>query len=195
LLDVPAARSPKRLLELTLLQSTLVPRAISPAITPTATPTPAARPKERPAEAPKQIKPEKPVAATETPAPAVAPETDGAPEPIEALASIGTNDVTELWQQTLDEIKKQYNTLYGIARMAKPELIEDSLTLSFKFAFHQKRINEAKNRKILADAISRLAGRSIDIHCIVAEPELSEAPKSDVTAISNIFGGAELLES
>ncbi len=104
-------------------------------------------------------------------------------------------DVTELWQQTLEEIKKQYNTLYGIARMAQPEFDGSRLTLSFKFAFHQKRINEAKNRKIFADVVERLHGKPVEIICIIAEPLEASAPKPDVSAISNIFGGAELLES
>lgn len=107
-------------------------------------------------------------------------------------------ELNDLWQQTLNEIKKQYNTLYGIARMATPELDGDKLTLNMKFAFHQKRINEAKNRKILGDVFSQLVGRQIEIFCVVADkplPKLNpEASPADVSAISNIFGGAEVIQ-
>lgn len=116
--------------------------------------------------------------------------------PAEAEAGTPTTqavDITEIWQQALDEIKKQYNTLYGIARMARTEFDGDQLTLAFKFAFHQKRVNEAKNRKIFADIMERLYGRPVEIVCVVAEPAQTEADKADVATISNIFGGAELL--
>jgi len=103
-------------------------------------------------------------------------------------------DVTELWQETLNEIKKQYNTLYGIARTAIPELRGDHLTIKCKFAFHQKRLNEVKSKQIFGEVIERLRGQPVEISCTVAEKDAGAAP-ADVSAISNIFGGAELLES
>ncbi len=189
LLDVPAARSPKQLLELVLLQAAL-PATAAPAsnATPTVTTPPTSHKRlvaEEPVPVPQDTpKPDVP----ETPQPA----TDQPPADTAAI------DIADLWQQTLDQIKQQYNTLYGIARMAKPEFDGRKLTLAFKFAFHQKRINEAKNRKIFADVIERLYGAPIEIVCIVAqtaEGGLVPAAKPDVSAISNIFGGAELLES
>ncbi len=121
------------------------------------------------------------------------------PEPREPKeGDLSEVELNDLWQQTLNEIKKQYNTLYGIARMATPELDGDKLTLNMKFAFHQKRINEAKNRKILGDVFSQLVGRQVEIFCVVADkplPKLNpEASPSDVSAISNIFGGAEVIQ-
>lgn len=138
-------------------------------------------------------RPEKqaPDAATETPE--VAIESKVANE-----GDLSEVELNDLWQQTLNEIKKQYNTLYGIARMATPELDGDKLTLNMKFAFHQKRINEAKNRKILGDTFSNLIGRQVEIFCVVADkplPKLNpEAATTDVSAISNIFGGAEVIQ-
>ncbi len=113
----------------------------------------------------------------------------------ESTTPSGTVDSSELWQQALDEIKKQYNTLYGIARMAKPEFDGQRLTLVFKFAFHQKRMNEAKNRKIFGDVMEQLSGAPIEIVCVVAEgADISKSSGSHISTISNIFGGAELLE-
>ncbi|TAH32194.1 DNA polymerase III subunit gamma/tau [Candidatus Saccharibacteria bacterium] len=131
------------------------------------------------------------------------PESVSASEPETETTTPKEGDLSEvelndLWQQTLNEIKKQYNTLYGIARMATPELDGDKLTLNMKFAFHQKRINEAKNRKILGDVFSQLIGRQVEIFCVVADkplPKLNpEANTTDVSAISNIFGGAEVIQ-
>ncbi len=221
LLDVPAARNPKQLLELVLLQTTVasipiiprevvaaapmvnaavnqpLPRILEPA--PSLGPVPAPAAAHMAIEGPKPIV-EKPVPDTPDKKTASKPiTTEPARKPVEgALSDV---DLKDYWQQTLNEIKKQYNTLYGIARMASIELDGDKLTLSLKFAFHQKRINEAKNRKILGDVMSELLGRHIEIFCVVAEKPLppttgtSTTAGPDVSAISNIFGSAELLES
>jgi DNA polymerase-3 subunit gamma/tau len=195
LLDVPASRSPRQLLELTLLQASLPPQAApSKPAAAAAAPSPAAAVVAKPEKAPEPVKKQQSVEPEQKkpqePAPAEAPlEAAVQTEPAAQLL-----DASELWQGTLDEIKKQYNTLYGIARMAQTEFDGHTLTLSFKFAFHQKRINEAKNRKIFADVVERLHGKPVDIICIVAEPSETPAGKPDVSTISNIFGGAELLQ-
>ncbi|HSX30641.1 MAG TPA: DNA polymerase III subunit gamma/tau [Candidatus Saccharimonadales bacterium] len=238
LLDVPAARSPKQLLELVLLQTALAPAA--------SIPQPAATPVDKPkntsnettgemsklvrhdsnhtssSQGKETIKPASVISTAVERSPKKTEEDLSIPlrssrdDSKEALSSTKSNksegttqgegksetkaddssktvtDITELWQQALDEIKKQYNTLYGIARMAHPSLDGNRLTLLFKFAFHQKRMSEAKNRKIFADIMERLHGRPLEISCVVGEAEASTA---DMSAISNIFGGAELLES
>lgn len=229
LLDVPAARNPKQLLELILLQSALpreipgqaVPAKATPAVAKHSAPktddipAPEAPPKPEPDVEPVPSPLETPDAAMLSRDPAskpetskeTSPETSGdsptsdTPSQTTPTRSVQDNengvpeDAAELWQQALDEIKKQYNTLYGIARMAQPEFDGEKLTLAFKFAFHQKRINEAKNRKLFADVVSRLYGSPVEIFCVVAEPAEAVTKQPDVSAISNIFGGAELLES
>lgn len=111
-----------------------------------------------------------------------------------------------IWSQVLGHIKTRYNTLYGVLRMAQPQFEGDTVTLAFKFAFHQKRINDAKNKKVITDAIMQLCGTSVRLVCTVgdiaqkAEKADAITPKKDgedksLSAISNIFGGAELLES
>src|SRR5579871_2596536 len=134
LLNVAAARSPRQLLEITLLQSALPAAAPAPvqkmaavqpprslASQPVETKQPAAAPAEtdeRPAqkdptpEAPPEL--EVPAPEPESEEPALTAAT-GQPA---SVAKGETVDATELWHQTLEAIKKQYNTLYGIARMA-----------------------------------------------------------------------------
>jgi DNA polymerase-3 subunit gamma/tau len=195
LLDVAAVRNPRQLLEITLLKAAL------PTSDPVAAPTPAARPAVTAPSAAPVVQPApvtKPVTATPakptaTPPPKPIPEPVATPVALPPAPAEPITDVTELWQETLNEIKKQYNTLYGIARTAIPELRGDQLTIKCKFAFHQKRLNEVKSKQIFADVIERLRGQPVEIICTVAEKETGPAP--DVAAISNIFGGAELLES
>jgi len=212
LLNVPAARSPRQLLEIVLLQSALPTSTAAPAQKAAIASTPQPQ-TPKPGGAEKQSAPATSVnespSKTErmpeaTPKPAEPEHKKEQEEPLpvtptetqsgETLPAAGTLDATELWHQTLEAIKKQYNTLYGIARMAHPEFDGHKLTLTLKFAFHQKRLVEAKNHKLLTDTVERLYGQPVEIACLVAEvPE--PAGKPDVTAISNIFGGAELLES
>lgn len=147
------------------------------------------------------------------------PTAEPAPEPIEqsthaeSLARTSTGTVTmnpESWQNVLDLLKKQHNTLYGIVRMAQPDFsIPGALHLSFGFAFHQKRANEAKNRTVIADAVAKVIGEHMEITCTydsdakTAQPVLAVIPATSVddtsggaplSTISNIFGGAEMVE-
>jgi hypothetical protein len=94
--------------------------------------------------------------------------------------------------------------LYGVVRMAQPSFEEGSVTLAFAFPFHQKRLNEANNRQKLADIIQSLTGQPVNIDCVVDKaakaptvetPIVPKQADGDMSAISNIFNGAELLES
>jgi hypothetical protein len=95
--------------------------------------------------------------------------------------------------------------------MAQPALDGDTLTLAFKFGFHQKRINDPKNKQIVMDILERHLGMAVGLKCITdasatppAIPDFvasavpdQPAPPADpsLETISNIFGGAEVLES
>lgn len=118
------------------------------------------------------------------------------------------SDVTimtpEEWQKVMDMLKQRHNTLYGVVRMADADFNEDgSLNLYFSFAFHQKRINESANQKALSDIIHDTTGRVVIINCIFDKNRPKKTPvvtpasetTEDLSAISNIFGGGELIES
>jgi DNA polymerase III gamma/tau subunit len=198
LLEVPAARSPKQLLELILIEAALSRHPVAKSAM-SEIPSKPSKKQEKAAEG---VPPPATESKTTTPQPVhvAKPEEPkkaevATPHTPKAPDSGGKTEVNEIWQQALNEIKKQYNTLYGIARMATPELEGNKLTLHLKFAFHQKRLNEAKNRKIFSDVVERISGRPIEIVCVVSDKAPVAAAKPDVTNISNIFGGAELLES
>lgn len=197
LIDVPASRNPKQLLELVLLQFAL-PQTAAPVQVVATVPQPFVAAPVKQGSKKAAVAPLAKSAEKDTdPEPAPKPEPESKPEPVAPAApNKELVDASELWQETLNQIKAQYNTLYGIARMAKTEFDGEKFTISLKFAFHQKRLNEAKNRKVFSDIMERLYGKPIEIYCVVAEPDQGEkASKPDVAAISNIFGGAELLES
>jgi hypothetical protein len=91
--------------------------------------------------------------------------------------------------------------------MAVPTFSGDTLILTFAFPFHQKRLNEGKHRQVLLDVISEVTGQDISLEVLVdktsapaSTPVDKPAPvavtddSADLEAISNIFGGAEIVE-
>lgn len=191
LIEVPASHDPERFLEIALLRAT--PRAATTAVKPTvieeAPPTPA----EKVAEPdPEPDKPRKAPAATAKATPK---------QPAKGKKAL---DKT-VWPEVLNAVKQQHNTLYSIVRMAEPDFSEAGVVkLTFAFAFHQKRIDENANRQKLADIIEGLTGQAVRIESehdknakppAAAKAAAEDHPDPNLTAISNIFGNAELLES
>jgi DNA polymerase-3 subunit gamma/tau len=218
LLDVPAAYNPDRYLELIVLEYALSAASATEENQPSKVTT-----KQVPSVS---VSTEKLTADTQTTASernaaeaankhSIPPAKTKQPKP--ESANVGAALDEAAWQQVLAELKKKHNTLYGVARMAQPKFDDDTLELGFAFAFHRKRLSEAKNQSIITDIIKRLTGKSVTITCVEAEsnpielPEAAEVvqavtvpgslesepnePSPDIANISNIFGGGELLES
>ena len=107
-----------------------------------------------------------------------------------------------VWNSALETLKKHHNTLYSVSRMATPRISGQTITLVFEFAFHQKRLNEAKNKQIISDVLQSIAGAPVSLNCITTterdqkptKTSLLAAPDQTVATISNIFGGAEVLD-
>lgn len=115
-----------------------------------------------------------------------------------------TSLTADTWQAVLDALKSHHNTLYGIARMASPEFDEDKLTLRFTFAFHQKKLADVRSQQILKSTIKEVTGQLVEVVCILDKTsraetedlpaEASSAAHVHLETISNIFGGAEIVE-
>jgi DNA polymerase III subunit gamma/tau len=204
LIDVPAAHDPLALLEIILLDVVLARKETAPTPPMPKLEAPLPSQKEPPATSTKPTDP--PLQNLPESAPSE-PEKAPAAKPVPQPKASGTPSVLDeaSWQQVLHTMKQQHNTLYGIARMAVPLFDGDKLTLSFSFPFHQKRFNEAKNKQILSDIIAKDLGLTTEIICIVDKgnkaPSAATSQSAKTTdsaspldTISNIFGGAEVLE-
>lgn len=123
------------------------------------------------------------------------------------------------WPAILSAIKQKHNTIYSIVRTTRPHFEPGVVTLECGFAFHQKKLNEKTTKSLVADVIQSVTGHNVYINCVVGQAvtpdELPTVPAQlppaeekihtvapaakpateEVKAISNIFGGAELLES
>lgn len=181
LLDVSASHRPQEALEISLLSS-VAERAKTPndqpkAVNSSARSTPAGEPASKLAI--KSDKIAKPVT-----------------KPTENLAS--SFNLSQ-WDEVIECCKKQAASVYTALRLASPDYSNGVLTLSFQFPLHQKKLELAKNKDLVAHIIEEICGQSIALKtAIVKRPPddvLDSPPVSPVSSISNIFGSAEVLEA
>lgn len=188
LLEVPISRDPERYLEIVLLEA--LPeqdKTLSPSPLPQSPEAPAKHDTKKAGIT--QVRQEPPTLA----------------DPPRSTDNSSTPLGIDVWPQILQALKQKHNTLYGVVRMAKPSFPEpEKLVLTFAFAFHEKRIKESSNRQKLAAIIQELTGQKVSVDCLfdknarppqTAKAVVSPPSSAHITAISNIFGGAELLES
>jgi len=108
---------------------------------------------------------------------------------------------TGSWEEVLAQLKTHHNTLYSVLRMAQVSTNDGTLTLTIRFEFHKKQFAHGKNMKTLQDIITSVYGSPQTIQMNVEttkQQPTALTPNEDkdlpLTNISNIFGGAELLD-
>jgi DNA polymerase-3 subunit gamma/tau len=188
LLDVPSSSNPGVALELVLLGS-LQPKTLG------------AAPKIEKISSEAIAKPKEAVKVAEPKInePVETPEVEIKPHEPEHNPIEYDND--EAWHAVLDIIKKTHSTLYSILRVAKPTWEDDKIIIAFEFPFHQKKMIETGNNEIVSKAIKEVIHKKLTIECVVDATIISATneevldDESPIDNISNIFGGAELLES
>jgi DNA polymerase-3 subunit gamma/tau len=110
------------------------------------------------------------------------------------------------WDDVLNAIKGDHNTLYGILRMAEADCNNEksTLILSFQFPFHMKRASEGKNSQIIASTIRKITNKDFEIRyekrTMNAQKEITETPKVENTSdaldtVRSVFGDAEIVRS
>ena len=69
--------------------------------------------------------------------------------------------------------------------------------LSFAFAFHQKRVNESKNKEIILDAIRQVSTKDIGLECVIDSSLLTKTKhqekEPDIDTITTIFGNSQTI--
>ncbi len=205
LLDVPVSSDPRSYLEVILLDVALsgqpsvtqaAPSPSKPAAKPSKTVATSVAPAVTVAPAIKQSA-AIPVVPNPVPAPATARKVE-APKPNRApraendeadQTTTTTDDILDeaVWPQVLNTIKKKYNTLYSILSAAQPHFEPGKVILEVGFSFHQKRINELANKKIVADTIANVSGQTFRVACILGKgkptgtgPALPPAEESEI---------------
>ncbi|HET7529257.1 MAG TPA: DNA polymerase III subunit gamma/tau [Candidatus Saccharimonadales bacterium] len=182
LAEVKASSRPQELLEIVLLQAAAPDVAPPPVNTATAS-VPKAKKEEKTVEAK--------VETTET---TVVQETEEVREKSEFEL--------DSWGEVLDAAKQRAASIYTALRLARPSLDGNHLVLAFEFPLHQKKLDQAKNKAMVAEIIEQLCGSKLIIESVVdksvssrreEEPEPVENPA--ISSITNIFGTAEMIET
>lgn len=186
LLDVPASPNPKSYLEIALLDAALAsaPHTNTPVqTTSNAQPKSSSSQEPEPSKnpAPKVMQEAMPAAPTVTAAhpssfrkPVIRQEDNE--DDLDEATSTASIDPSA-WPQILAAIKAKHNTLYSMIHTAEPKFDEPgTVQIICAYAFHQKRLNEKRNKKVLGDIIKDITNENVRINCIIGQPN---APKFD----------------
>jgi DNA polymerase-3 subunit gamma/tau len=108
------------------------------------------------------------------------------------------------WEEVVKKCKDKAASLYTALRLAEPQLSDGILILRFQFPLHKKKLEQAKNKALVAGLIQEVSGTIMEISCEVDKEvfglkqfSAAEAHPAAVPlqSISNVFGGVEILES
>ncbi len=115
------------------------------------------------------------------------------------------------WDDVLLALKGHHNTLYGVLKMSQATLRDDSVDITFRFAFHEKQFLQSKHTSVLKNILKERSGKDFSITTNVnsaqqtpstpspqpsqpqSQPQ-SGKKETEIANVSNIFSGAELLE-
>jgi len=204
LIEVPRSYNPKLKLRTTLIKFALPAAVAVPSSNP---PSPAIHHKPTPAAV------AKPILHVEKPQPKPSPRKSAPPEPERAEGKKLQGISEDEWGQILARVKEESVPLFGILRQAQPTFDADSqtLTLRFRYGLHQKRADDAKPKKLIADIMLELLGGApiivahIDANAIAPEVELAapepqvEAQKPAADAVTksviDMMGGGEVVNA
>lgn len=112
------------------------------------------------------------------------------------------------WPDILEITKQKNNPLYTVLRLATPEVDDEGLLLIFSFPFHQKKVEEAKHKAVIAEILEQVLGAPIAVRTVVdktkAKPAHSLASNGSASApdpahaslistVQDIMGGGEVV--
>ncbi|MCL6431993.1 MAG: DNA polymerase III subunit gamma/tau, partial [Anaerolineae bacterium] len=100
------------------------------------------------------------------PEPAVAAPAASAPEP---GAEVTLARLTRQWPEILQRLRGTSKVLEALMRSGRPcELAGGKVVFEMEAAFHQERVMEEKNRRILEQVLQEFVGVPCQVECIVA---------------------------
>ena len=182
LIEVPRSYNPKLKLR-TLLTKFALPTVAAPAAVAASSNTASpAKEAPRPAAKPAPVAVAKPVLNVEKPQPAKPKARSPKEEPQHAQGEKITGINAEQWSQVLARTKEESVPLFGMLRQGQPEFDTDkqTLTLKFRYALHQKRIDDAKSKKTVANIMLELFGGAPIIQTVLdteaVGPDVEIAP-------------------
>ncbi len=111
------------------------------------------------------------------------------------IADMSCQEVLAKWPEVLVKVKNHNHSLSFVLQSCKPQRIENgSIFLSFKYKFHQNRVNESDIRSIVRNVLSEVYGEGLDFITEIDE-NLSLSPNTVVSIEADNSGGNEVAES
>jgi len=102
----------------------------------------------------------------------------------------------DTWIRVLSSIKQKNPSLFGLLKTAETEFSKKELKLKFKFQFHLKRFQEAKNLELLHSAMYSIVGQRININLILSSKqntsqnyETKEFKNQEISNVLQTLGG------
>ncbi len=132
---------------------------------------------------PKEVIQEAPVIIAMAPAPEPVPT----PKPVKVAKASGTFD----WDAVLTAAQKNHAPLHSVLARATMSYDGDTLTLSFQYALHRKKLEQSQYRTQLAQLIEDVCGCNPKITIQGSTPQVTE---NDTTrAVADIMGGGDVV--
>jgi hypothetical protein len=166
-----------------------------------------------PASSPAAPNPATPPSAAARPAPSRGIEdganavVEAAPEPVLpndlVVEAIGRRDLTTLdgwvaeWPVAIEAVARANKGLAGVLRDCKPvEADANTVTIGTNGRFHHEQISDPEKRRVIAEALSAIGGRPIEVVTRFTGEERPRGPSgsvSDVTqAVLDTFAGSRV---
>lgn len=115
--------------------------------------------------------------------------------------------IDEAWPKILAAVEAQNKPLYTVLRLAHPSVNKGKLAIAFAFEFHQKRVDDAKHKAIIASCLSQVTGHSAGVETVLdkslgtpdtvilqqSSPQPDPAHASVIAGIQDIMGGGEVV--
>jgi hypothetical protein len=141
---------------------------------------------------------------TEPPAPAADAVTVGVPDMAEVIVeTIGRQDLTTVdgwiaeWPVAIEAVARANKGLAGVLRDCRPvDADAASVTIGTNGRFHHEQISDPEKRRVIAEALSTIGGRPVEVLTRFTGEERPRGPSgtvSDVTqAVLDTFAGSRV---
>jgi DNA polymerase-3 subunit gamma/tau len=100
-------------------------------------------------------------------------------------------DLTAMWSQALEAIRPHSRSLEALLRDSLPVSFDGTiLVLQFWYVFHKNKLDSAKNRKMVEDAVSQIVGQPVTIQTELgdkaAKPVKKPMTKEDLHNVATV---------
>lgn len=99
------------------------------------------------------------------------------PPPAEDKSAVAVGQVAAAWPKLIDEVKRDNPVAATFLRAVEPTAVSGgTITIRAQYSLHQTFFDKPDSRRLIADILSKLLGRKIDVACVLDEAGARRAP-------------------